>query len=78
MCPSDKDIIVFKSSGYKLRETSPATHDKNSTIAALIAQPLQQISSETECIFSCLINLVTALINDCYLVDLRSVNVNCG
>ncbi|KAH7726598.1 PAN domain containing protein [Aphelenchoides avenae] len=43
MCTTDKDVVVFKSTGYRLREFG--------------LLPIRQNSSETECIFSCLINL---------------------
>lgn len=42
-CEAEKDVVVFKSVGFRLRN--------------LGVPPLFQNSSETECVFSCLVNL---------------------
>lgn len=59
-CPGDKDILVFKSSGYRLRHKNLTT-----TLSKTLKKQtdekenyFQKTSSETECIFSCLVNLV--------------------
>lgn len=66
MCLEDKDILLFKSSGYRIKYLKTSTTNtkfpiiKSSTDQqkTLKNYYFQQTSSETECIFSCLINLV--------------------
>ena len=59
MCPGEKDIIVFKAAGHRLRNIYIKPSSSRSHPPTAIQEPLQQRSTEIECIFSCLVNLVS-------------------
>ncbi|KAL3112241.1 hypothetical protein niasHT_017014 [Heterodera trifolii] len=76
---ADRDIVVFKSKGYRLATPSGGTETAGDGATVAQNAVLTQHSSETECSFSCLVNMANGVTPfECLAATFDSMLAQCA